>query len=171
METASVITECLGYQHLLAAVEEDERTQAGFHDYRAKLKWVAERAQHYAEKTGILAAEILDAWEKDRRYWYMNYYQEANQPRIEAGKVRVFETPEDLQAAIGTVGFRCPMCRGVSKSPFECDSKQEMSPGKVCDWKVYGLLGHLGKGVYVFVKSRIAGTAIFMPVAWEGVRP
>jgi hypothetical protein len=54
----------------------------------------------------------------------------------------------------------------VSQSPYECASgiKKE---GKACGWKVYGLLGHLGKGVSVFVKEKLELESLFMPVAWE----
>lgn len=50
------------------------------HKYCDKFKWVIDRAKHYAEKTGRPFDEILEIWEKNRTYWYMNYYHEANQP-------------------------------------------------------------------------------------------
>lgn len=179
-----MIEECEGYKKLNASVEEDCQSdekygRPHFHDYRAKLAWVLERAKHYAEKTGLEAADILDAWEKKRDYWYMNFYQDAEQPLIEGDSVRVFETTADMLTAIGTPAFRCPACDGVSKSPYICDSgkrlmetkgrgkKAKQVEGKVCDWKVYGLFGDLGKGVYVFVKAEMRGERIFKPVAWE----
>lgn len=158
---------CDGYRKLVEAVERDERTQPGFHNYRAKLAFVIDRAKHYAEKTGLSPEAILDSWEQRRTYWYMNFYQECNQPRIEAGDVRVFKTRADLIEAIGKTGFRCPRCAGVSRSPYECNSCVEIEPGKMCDWKVYGLLGHLGKGVTVFVIEVVSMEQIFMPIAWE----
>lgn len=36
-----------------------------------------------------------------------------------------------------------------------------------CNWKVYGLFGHLGKGLYVFAKDVAQGEQVFMPLAWE----
>lgn len=172
-----VLTECDGYKRLLAAVEKDEagdrriKSLKGryFHDYRTKLQWIVDRAQHYAEKTGLEASAILDAWEKDRRYWYMNYYQDCNQPEIKAEKVRVFETPEEARASFAGAGFRCPRCNGVSKHPTTCDTGIEIEPHKPCDWKAWGLFGALGKGVAVFVKSEVRIYLVFMPVAWEGV--
>jgi hypothetical protein len=161
------IKECEGYKKLLTAAEKDERNSPGFHRYFEKVDWVVARAQHYAEKTGVDSCDILNSWEKHRRYWYMNYYQECNQPKIDAVNVRVFETTDDLQKAIGDAGFRCPSCGGVSKSPYECMSGKEISKGKICDWKVYGLLGDLGKGITVFVKDQIHANKIFMPIAWE----
>lgn len=162
--------DCEGYRKLLAAVERDEQQSPGFHDYRGKLRWVLDRARHYAEKTGLTAEAILDAWEERRDYWYMNYYQDCNQPEIKGESVRVFDTVADLLASIGTAGFRCPACEGASKSPYKCTTGLPMK-GKgrvqVCDWKVYGLFGHMGKGVSVYVKEKLAGESLFMPIAWE----
>lgn len=161
------ITECEGYKKLLAAVERDEARSPNFHNYRGKLEWVLARANHYAEATGLNPADVLNAWESGRDYWYMNYYQDSQQPKIEGDSVRVFDTLEDLKESIGNKGFRCPSCGGVSKSPYDCDTGLEMSPKKVCDWKSYGLFGTMGKGVYVFVKSEMKGQNVFKPVAWE----
>lgn len=167
-ETKMNITECDGYKKLLAAVDHDIDTRAmTMAECHNKLDWVVDRAEHYAAKTGLDASEILDAWEISRSYWYMNYYQDCNQPEITSDKFRIFDTLDELHESIGKDGFRCPMCGGVSKSPYECDSGQEMEKGKICDWKVYGLFRDLGKGVFIFVKSEVRGQTIFMPVAWE----
>lgn len=165
------ITESAGYKKLLAAVERDESgISKGMHNYRAKLAWVLDRAKHYAEKTGLDAASVLDAWESARDYWYMNYYQDCNQPEIKGDSVRVFDTQEALLASVDGKGFRCPCCGGISKSPYTCDSGLPM-PGekKTCDWKSWGLFGTLGKGVSVFVKDKMRGESFFKPVAWEEV--
>jgi hypothetical protein len=156
-----------GYAKLLAAVERDEETSPGVHDYRGKLAWVTSRAEHYARIAGLRPTDVLDAWERDRDYWYMNYYQDCNQPEIEGDAVRVFDTPEDARLAVGASGFRCPACGGVSKSPYECDTGLDMHPGETCDWKSYGLFRTLGKGVHVFVKSEMKIQEIFMPIEWE----
>lgn len=164
--TKETLLNCDGYQKLLEAVRRDENKSPGFHNYRGKLEWVVDRANHYAEKTGLSAEQILDAWEQRRSYWYMNFYQESSQPKIEGDKVRVFDTVEELHASIGTSGFRCPHCKQVSKSPYACDSgfvtERDKKP---CDWKVYGLLD-LGS-VTVFVKQEVAMEKLFVPVAWE----
>jgi hypothetical protein len=162
--------DCDGYRKLLAAVQKDLDRGDKWHNYRAKLAWAVSRASHYAEKTGLTPEAILDAWEAKRDYWYMNFYQECNQPEIKADKVRVFATTEELMTSIGNAGFRCPYCAGVSKSPYTCNTGL-MVAGKPCDWKVYGLFGHLGKGIYVFVTEQINGGNIFMPVAWEDANP
>jgi hypothetical protein len=162
--------DCEGYRKLLAAVEADELKSPNGHNYRKTLHFAVSRAIHYAEKTGLTAEAILDAWERDRDYWYMNYYQDANQRKIEGDNVRVFETLAEFLGAITKAGFRCPACGGVSKSPYECDSGVKLKD-KVCDWKVYGLFKDLGKGITVFVKEKVAMELIFMPIAWEKTEP
>lgn len=141
-----------------------EYGQPGFkrcdHSFCNKFKWIIDRAKHYGEKTGIPWEKILDSWEAHRDYWYMNYYQECNQPEIKEGRVRIFDNDEDFRKSVGDKGFRCPKCGRVSKSPYECTAEG-------CDWKAYGLFGTLGKGIYVFNKSEAIGDTIFMPVAWE----
>lgn len=168
------IEACEGYKKLKAAVEHDHKTSPKFHDYDAKLAWVLARAKNYADKTGLEAADILNAWEKGRTYWYMNYYQDCNQPEIGGERVRVFETLDAYKASAGKAEFRCPACDGVSTDPYACDSGKvgrtlKGGKNKPCDWKVYGLLGDLGKGVYVFVKAEMRGQRIFNPIAWERV--
>lgn len=179
-QTVTPIEECEGYKKLLAAVEADEakdqpKDGRRFHDYRGKLTWAVERAKHYGEKLGIDPAALLDQWESKRRYWYMNYYQEAQQPQIDAANVRVFETVEEFKASAGEPKFRCPACGGVSTNPYTCDSGKhiELERGKtqICNWKVFGLFRDLGKGVFIFIKSELAGELIFMPIAWQTLSP
>lgn len=138
-----------------------------FHKYCDKFKWIIDRAKMYGEKLGVPWEEILDSWETDRNYWYMNYYQECNQPEIKGDHVRVFDTVDELRTSIGSSGFRCPCCGGISKSPYVCDSGIVRSDGKVCDWKVYGLFGDLGKGAFVYCKEQLRGERMFMPITWE----
>ena len=38
----------------------------------------------------------------------------------------------------------------------------------ICNWKGYGLFGNLDKGIYVFVKEKLKGENIFMPILLEG---
>lgn len=162
----------VGYAKLLESVEADKTrdSKAGrkfFHDYDGKLDWVLARARHYAEKLNIDQVELLDAWEKRRDYWYMNYYQDANQPLIEVGVTRVFDTRADLLASLGgRHEFRCPACEGVSSDPYKCTAGTVVK-GKACDWKAYGLFGCIGKGTFVFVKEAMHGDTFFTPLAWE----
>jgi len=166
--------DCDGYRSLLESVKRDfdkcrnlKEYGTPFHDYYGKMVWVLERAAHYAEQTGMSVEEILDGWEKQRDYWYMSYYQDLNQPEVTEGndEIRIFDTTEELQESMGKQGFRCPACKGVSKSPFVCDSGEQIDK-KVCDWKVYGLLTLPGT-VAVFVKDAVRFGKLFRPLAWE----
>lgn len=155
------ITECEGYKNLLAAIERDEKRQSRVHDLRGKLAWVIARAEHYGEKTGLNPSDILNAWERHRSYWYMNYYQDANQPEIKDGNVKVFESIADAKASIGQPQYRCPRCKGVSSDPYNCNASSK------CNWTSFGLFGAMGKGVYVYIKNELRGQEMFMPLAWE----
>jgi hypothetical protein len=129
--------------------------------------YLRNKLKEYSEKLNIPQDEILKSWESDRSYSAINYYQERNQPEIKGDKVKVFESVEEMNKSISDKKFRCPSCGGISSDPYECNSDKEMSKNKVCDWKVYGLLGDLGKGVYVYCKDKLKGETIFLPIAWE----
>lgn len=154
-----------GYKSLLESVEKGNQRDT-WHDGQAKMAWVIDRARHYSEKTGLPVAAILDEWEAKRTYWYQNYYQDGNQPKLDSDHVRVFETKADLLESVGAQSFRCPACRAVTTDAYECNSGAK-NGGKVCDWKSYGLFGTMGKGAFVFVKASVTGQHIFMPTAWE----
>ena len=131
-----------------------------FHRYCDKFKWVIDRAKLYAEKTGLRWEDILSGWEKNRTYWYMNYYQDCNQPGFENGdEVRVFETLEDVKASFKGKGFRCPTCKKISEDPCTCTH---------CGWSVHGLIPC--ESVYAFAKDKVAIYNIFRPVAWRKKR-
>jgi hypothetical protein len=151
--------DCDSYRALAATVEKEARRDS-FHDYFGKLAWVVERARHYAAVTGLSAEQVLDCWEKNRRYWYMNYYGEWNQPRLDRKSVRTFESRDSFSAAIGSTGFRCPNCRGVSKDPYACTCDN-------CDWKAYGLFGTMGEGVTIVITTPFIVSHIFTPIAFE----
>lgn len=152
--------ELKGLERLQAAVKSDEEKEPNFHDYKGKLAWVVDRAKHYQEKTGIPYLEIIEKWEENRGHWYMNYYQDANQPLLTDENVYVFDTVDDFKKVVGQDGFYCPKCEGISKSPYECTCEK-------CDWKSYGLFRTMGKGVYIFIKSAMLGNEIFEPVKFR----
>lgn len=150
-------------------LEHAERASKGDYRNAEKLQWVQELANHYEERTGIDAIEIFEAWEKRRSYWFMNFYQDANQPLIDE-KVRVFDDSEAFLQSIGDKGFRCPACGAVSKNPYQCDAGT-VTDGKVCDWKAYGLFGTMGKGSHAVLRrgpeGNLVQAGIFKPIAWE----
>lgn len=126
-----------------------------------KFKWAVDRAYDTALATGLDWREVLSAWEQHRGYWYMNYYQPANQPEIGDPDVFVFDSEDSFVEAVSDKGFTCPMCGHVSQSPYRCEREE-------CGWKSFGFLGCLGEGAYVFIKSEMRGETIFMPVALAG---
>ena len=132
-------------------------------EYCAKYKWAIDRAKQYGEKLGIPWREVLKSWEDGRSYWFMNYYQDANQPAIESDNVFVFENVEEMKEKCGKQ-FICPHCKGISSDPYECNSGKKVGK-KVCDWKSYGLFSF---GLcFCYVKAERKGNHIFMPVALQ----
>lgn len=127
--------------------------------YCNKYKWTLERAEHYAAIMGMSKEEVIESWEESRSYWYMNYYQDANQPLLNGENVKVFKTPEELRASVQPeLGFICPSCHEVSKMGRECH---------LCGWKAWGLLRTLGKGFDVFTMKPFRQSHIFRPIAWR----
>jgi hypothetical protein len=159
-----------GYKSLLAAVQRD--VDSGDNRAMPHFAWIIARIHHYADKTGVDAGELLTKWESKRSYWYMNFYQDANQPKLD-DSVRVFQTLDELMRSLEGMGFRCPNCKGESSNPYQCNSglKVKLINGgkepETCNWKSYGLFGTLGKGVSVFVVSELSVEHFFMPLAWE----
>ena len=129
--------------------------------------YLRNKLKEYSDGLGIPQEEILKSWEENRTYSAINYYQEGNQPSIKSEKTKVFDTVDEMIASIGEKQFRCPMCGGISTSPYSCNSGLEMSKGKTCDWKVGGLFGDLGKGTFVYCKDKLIGETIFTPISWE----
>lgn len=136
--------------------------------------WIAEVVDicnRYGEYLGESPVDVFRAMEKQRTYWFPNYYQESTFPQIK--DVRFFESIEELRSAIDmSKGFRCPNCMGVSSDPYVCDTKKILDEGKVCDWKSFGLFGTFGKGLRVSIKDKFMDDArveeIFYPVCLEG---
>ena len=146
----------------------ENRTDCGNKcEYCQKFKWVIDRAKQYGEKMAVDWKDVLKSWENDRSYWYLNYYQDSNQPEIKSDKVRIFDSVDEMLKSVSDKKFRCPACGGISTDPYECNSGLKMSKGKKCDWKVYGLFGDLGKGVFVYCKDQLRGETMFMPITWE----
>lgn len=118
--------------------------------------------------------EVLEAIEKHRTYSAPNYYQQRNFPDISSGVV-LFRDSDDVNAELQPErGFRCPMCRGVSKHQTECDSGvmiDEDGARRPGNWKAFGLFGTMGKGLRVAVAETFLEHPvvyeIFMPIALE----
>ncbi len=139
-------------------------------EYCDTFKFAIDRAKEYAKTCEKDYEEILDAWEENRSYWFLNYYQEANQPSI--GKVDlIIDKPEDLRKLYGAKGFRCPCCGGASSDPQTCDTgitvKDYIASNAehACNWCSYGFISST---YHVFVKSVMRSIPIFKPMQiWE----
>lgn len=120
----------------------------------------------YAAVLGLTHDEVLAAIEAKRDYSAINYYQDANFPKLDG--VRVFESREAFAAAFPSRKFTCPACEGISTDPYECNAGTVRKDSKPCDWKSYGLFGTMGKGLRVIVKDTFLEHPrvheIFMPV-------
>jgi len=163
-----------GYLKLKKAIEDDGGSGWNVESRLTKLEWAVNRAKHYEARTGISASEILTKWETDREYWYMNYYQDANQPTLDGDFVKVFDDIEAFKESVGDDGFRCPNCKGVSSNPYNCNSgivltllNSKKGKKDVCNWSAGGLFKTLGKGTFIFLKNVMVGLEIFKPVRWE----
>lgn len=169
-----------GYESLKAAVEKDCLDHGGTfhpegccnctpgcaaHAFCEKFKWVIDRAKQYGEITGLDWNAILDAWEEERPYWYMNYYQEATFPKPDGENVHIFDTEADFEKAVGDTGYRCPRCGKVCSWPYTHTTPDDAA----CGFVLGLVLPELGdtNTAYVFFKDTMRIDEIFMPIAWE----
>lgn len=158
-----VYTVLSGYEILKNEVEADCDSRGGIwksNAYWNQFNWVLNRANHYAEITGLSKSTFLNFWEEDRKYWYMNYYSEENQPSINSKMVKVFETESQMLESLGKSKFLCPNCNSYSTSPLFC------IPGNVEVCKL-SLKTRQESGIYVFIEESMLGIHILEPISWE----
>jgi hypothetical protein len=140
------------------------------------------RIENYSRVLGIPKEDILPALEKIRNVNTPNWYQQSNLPLLEDG-VLIFDSLEHFKKKFPSHKSICPACGGVSTDYYSCNSgvKKEVTTGGgkkkktvevECDWKVFGLMGDLGKGVKVVIKDRFLEhpkpILIFKPIELEG---
>lgn len=128
-----------------------------------KVNWLCERVPQYAKVMGKTELETLELFAKSRNCNYTNYFQDANFPNL--SEVFVFDTIEDLKLKFPSKQYQCPCCGGISTDYQECNSGKTVDKkGKeICNWKVYGLFGDMGKEIKVIVKDMF--TEIPKPVS------
>jgi hypothetical protein len=120
----------------------------------AVFNFVTERGQHYADKLGVSFEDVVAAWEENRDYAAVNYYQNANFPKID-GDTLLVNDADELKKICDGKGFVCGACLKHISSPYECEK---------CGWKTYGLLGPGKDALYVVLKPAMRGEWIFRPV-------
>lgn len=148
-----------GYESLTASYRYWAEREPGHKDeWKQKYEWALERAQQYADHLGVTRDEVLAAWEQERDYWYVNYYQESNQPDLTRRNVVTLEQWEaEGERLYGKNRlewrFRCPTC-GHIQTPQEfkaagigphaayqsCASRYGLGGKSTCKWTVGGLL-------------------------------
>lgn len=123
---------------------------------------IEQTCHHYGEQLDMDPDEIFRIIEGQRDYCPVNYYQPAKFPPLT--DVLLYDDEADFYAMADGKGFRCPSCGGSSDDPQTCSEHP-------CDWKAYGLLGTLGKGVKILFRSKLetnlVPVAIFKPIALE----
>lgn len=121
------------------------------------IDFVVERSQHYADILKVPVEDVLSAWEAARNYATVNYYQNANFPKI-TGDVLLMDSEKQFKDFCAGKGFMCGNCRKNIYSPYEC---------ALCGWKTWGLFGP-GKGAtFVVLKPAMRGQWIFRPYVME----
>lgn len=155
-----------GIASLQAAFEHDlEKHWRSEEELKHHLKWVLDRADMYAKACKTDREAVLAAWEANRDYWWLNYYQECKQPDVSGRDVF---TINDWKF-IGHVKygddlldwkFKCPACGNVQTmrqfkeagvdpnlAYLNCASRHNLGGKKECKWTIGGLL-KVG-GIYV----------------------
>lgn len=145
----------------------DWKGSAGEQDAKKMGEFLNKKLENYSKVLGYSKLEIMKAIEAKRDYNVRNYYQEANFPEL-VGNIDIYETIDNFLKRFPSKKFICPACSGISTDPNECNSGKEISKGKICDWKSYGLFGCAGKGYKFIIKKGFLENAhvweIFKPV-------
>lgn len=122
------------------------------HKYCDKFKWALDRADQYAKMLCVTRDEVLDAWEIRRNYWYMNYYQECNQPSLKGSHkvVKVEDWLQELRERFGPNSddwkFVCPSCGHVqSLADFKAVGQDPNLAYQCCIGRYTGSDDHSGK--------------------------
>ena len=148
-----------GYESLMHAYHSSaEKWPERKSEWKEKLDWALARAQQYADRLGVDREKVLEAWENDRGYWYVNYYQESNQPSLEGKDVVVMaEWAAEGERLYGKERldwkFKCPFCGHVQTARMfknagmnphlaytNCASRYGLGGKKTCKWTIGGLL-------------------------------
>ncbi|WP_417536305.1 hypothetical protein [Methylophaga sp.] len=70
------------YMHDCRRAGKEARPMRNKDEYYKKFQWVIARCLHYASKQNRTPWDVLNEWESKRTYWWINFYQDCNQPKI-----------------------------------------------------------------------------------------
>ncbi len=129
------------------------------------LKFIEKRIPQYAKLMNMSNSLTLEVIANRRRVNYTNWFQNGYIPDL--SDVMVFETVQDFKNRFPSGQSICPACESISTDFSVCNSGKKIK-GKVCDWKVYGLFGDMGKGIRVIIKDKFMEfpkpTVMFRPI-------
>jgi hypothetical protein len=126
--------------------------QVGLERVVKTVNFLCEIVPQYAKVMDKSNVETLEILAKSRNCNYTNYFQECNLPKL--SDVYIFETENDFFEKFPSKEYQCPSCSKISTDYQKCNSDYTDKNGVVCNWKVYGLFGSMGKGIKVLVKDR-----------------
>ncbi len=135
-------TKILTYEEIIEQARSSWTGKSGDERAESVKKILDTRLENYSQVTGLSKDKILIAFEKARNVNTVNFYRVRRLPLLE--NVLVFDTLSAFKEAFPSGKYICPNCEKESTDPYECSQEE-------CDWKVYGLLGDLGKGIIVVI--------------------
>lgn len=134
-----------------------EREPGRATEWQSRFDWAVARAQQYADYCHTTREKVLEAWEEVRDYWFVNFYQDSNQPDLSKGNVQsIDDWVAEGRRLYGEDKmdwkFKCPMCGHVQtarefkeagKEPYlayqNCASRHGLGGRPDCKWTVGGL--------------------------------
>lgn len=76
-----------GYLSLKEKVRHDlEKKHRSKKELQEQFRWVISRAIHYSYRLNKPIQDILNEWESKCNHWWLNYYQNNNQPKLNRTK-------------------------------------------------------------------------------------
>lgn len=149
-----------GYESLKHDLDYWVKREPGRADeWKKHFDWALERAQQYADVLHTDRDTVLAAWEERRDYWFVNYYQECNQPDLtkKGNVVTLDEWVKEGESLFGKDKldwkFKCPACGHIqSMREFKnagldpelayvnCASRHGLGGKKDCKWTIGGFL-------------------------------
>lgn len=154
------------YKKLKAELKRDvEREPKRKSSFRKPLAFALRKCREYSKFLDLKPIEVLERMEEQRNYWFVNYYQESNFPKLDDKNIVVIKNIEEFKQRFPSHKYRCPACGSITTDCYECNSGKKMTgTKKVCDWKSYGLFT---SGFKVVCKEPFAVENIFRPIELE----